>query len=765
MPIKFEDNIENNNTNYTVASALGNNIQGIYWVASTAARDLLGDSNTDNSDRRAQYVLVFVAGVPYVYTNASIADADWEDATNWSEVGEQVTQTVATTDLTDVDTTGVADGDFLVYDENGAGDDKWENRTAAQVQAVLNLDDLQAALGVGDGDANLGTFATTFYLTDNTTAKAGLEALDSAVNTLSGTVSDNTGDISQNTTDISTNAGSISTNASNISTNTSGVSTNASAISTVQGALSTNSTNITDLVTLTGVSVNNTTTGQNGNYTTDTTIDANLTELDTQAKANADAIAGISVPTNNNQLTNGAGYATSASLATVATSGDYDDLTNKPTIPTAFSGDYDDLTNKPTLFDGAYASLSGLPTLFSGSYTDLTNKPTLFSESYNDLSDLPTLFDGDYTSLTNLPTLFDGDYDSLTNLPTLFDGDYDSLTNKPTLVTSVDDLSDVDTSTTAPTSGQALVWDGTSKFVPGDVAAGEDTFTSGFTTNVTQGGLSSGTAIAAGDSVQDAVKSMLVTYLTPSLNLSGWSAATVEHGYSFSDSSFSISFTNSGNVDTGNTGSASFSDTYISNGSSTTITPTGNSQTVNFSRSGALLVTNANPAGNSGSLQRSSAAKLTVSGFANTNGGSISSKTSSSTVRYRYWVLAGTTRVDYGALSNTNGQALITDNATTSGGGIESGLIVSNGTMSFSGASVTSSEYVYMIYPNVTSVNQILNPSGSILYSGDTTGSTTTAIVYIGTFTMTNRYGKSVKMAVLRSKNPGAIGTGSYTVS
>jgi len=33
-------------------------------------------------------------------------------------------------------------------------------------------------------------------------------------------------------------------------------------------------------------------------------------------------------------------------LATVATSGDYDDLTNKPEL---FSGDYDDLTNKPTI--------------------------------------------------------------------------------------------------------------------------------------------------------------------------------------------------------------------------------------------------------------------------------------------------------------------------------------------------------------------------------------------------------------------------------
>jgi hypothetical protein len=32
---------------------------------------------------------------------------------------------------------------------------------------------------------------------------------------------------------------------------------------------------------------------------------------------------------------------------------------------------------------------------------------------------------------------------------------------------SIDDLTDVDTTTTAPTSGQTIVWDG-AKFVPGD---------------------------------------------------------------------------------------------------------------------------------------------------------------------------------------------------------------------------------------------------------------------------------------------------------
>lgn len=48
-----------------------------------------------------------------------------------------------------------------------------------------------------------------------------------------------------------------------------------------------------------------------------------------------------------------------------------------------------------TVFDGAYGSLTGTPTLAtvatSGSYDDLTNKPTLFSGSYADLTNKPTI--------------------------------------------------------------------------------------------------------------------------------------------------------------------------------------------------------------------------------------------------------------------------------------------------------------------------------------------------------------------------------------
>jgi hypothetical protein len=124
-------------------------------------------------------------------------------------------------------------------------------------------------------------------------------------------------------------------------------------------------------------------------------------------------------------------------------SGDYDDLTNKPTIPTdvsdltdttnlLFSGSYNDLSNTPALFDGDYVNLTNTPALFDGDYTSLANTPSLFSGDYDDLTSKPTLFDGAYSSLTGTPALFSGVYADLTSKPTLFDGDYNSLTNKPT---------------------------------------------------------------------------------------------------------------------------------------------------------------------------------------------------------------------------------------------------------------------------------------------------------------------------------------------
>ena len=133
--------------------------------------------------------------------------------------------------------------------------------------------------------------------------------------------------------------------------------------------------------------------------------------------------------------------ANSADLATVATSGSYNDLSNKPTIPAAqvqsdwgqtTSTEVDYIKNKPTL-----ASVAT-----SGSYNDLTNKPSLATVATS----------GDYDDLTNKPSLAtvatSGDYDDLTNKPTIpaaqIQSDWtqsdntklDYIKNKPTLGTA-----------------------------------------------------------------------------------------------------------------------------------------------------------------------------------------------------------------------------------------------------------------------------------------------------------------------------------------
>lgn len=96
------------------------------------------------------------------------------------------------------------------------------------------------------------------------------------------------------------------------------------------------------------------------------------------------------VPTNVSDFNNDAGYITSsaltpyaqsASLASVATSGSYNDLSNKPTIPTvptnvsAFTNDSGYITDSALT---PYVEASSLTTVaYSGDYDDLINKPTI----------------------------------------------------------------------------------------------------------------------------------------------------------------------------------------------------------------------------------------------------------------------------------------------------------------------------------------------------------------------------------------------------
>ena len=182
-------------------------------------------------------------------------------------------------------------------------------------------------------------------------------------------------------------------------------------------------------------------------------------------------------------------------------SGAYADLTGKPTIPKVISQLENDLnfvnitqlnTKADKVHTHSYNNLEDLPTLFSGNYNDLLNKPTVPSKTseltndssfttstqlatkadkihthnYNDLEDKPTLFSGAYKDLTEKPTIptkiselindsnfvdstvlstkanavHTHNYDDLTNKPVLFSGTYADLTGKPTIPTKTSEL-------------------------------------------------------------------------------------------------------------------------------------------------------------------------------------------------------------------------------------------------------------------------------------------------------------------------------------
>ena len=173
--------------------------------------------------------------------------------------------------------------------------------------------------------------------------------------------------------------------------------------------------------------------------------------------------------------------------------GNYNSLTNKPTIPTiptnvsAFANDVGYLTQHQSLAnyiqksstsgllknDGTVDTTSYLSSLPSHThdgryYTEsemdglLNNKLDVedaFSGSYNDLSDVPTSFNPSshnhsISDVSNLQTSLNAkletgdvgsaalsnDYYDLDNLPSLFDGDYDSLTNKPSIPSKTSEL-------------------------------------------------------------------------------------------------------------------------------------------------------------------------------------------------------------------------------------------------------------------------------------------------------------------------------------
>jgi uncharacterized protein (TIGR02145 family) len=156
-------------------------------------------------------------------------------------------------------------------------------------------------------------------------------------------------------------------------------------------------------------------------------------------------------------------------------------IINKPVLANvATSGSYDDLSDKPVLFDGAWDEITGKPDFanvaISGAYGDLSGTP--------DLSTVAAT--GSYDDLLNKPALFDGEWDNIDNKPVFADvatsGNYNHLTGTPDLsiyLTGIDnqslgDLLDVDL--TNISNNQILKYNAVEeKWMAIDVAAAAET--------------------------------------------------------------------------------------------------------------------------------------------------------------------------------------------------------------------------------------------------------------------------------------------------
>ncbi len=125
-------------------------------------------------------------------------------------------------------------------------------------------------------------------------------------------------------------------------------------------------------------------------------------------------------------------------LSIVSSTGDYNDLLNKPVL---FSGIYDDLLDKPTLFDGNYNSLTNKPVIPTKA-TDLINNAGYLT-SFTENDPIWSIAAANYYTKSNMQTSGASQvhFGNLTNKPTTlagygitdaFNGNWSGLSGKPT---------------------------------------------------------------------------------------------------------------------------------------------------------------------------------------------------------------------------------------------------------------------------------------------------------------------------------------------
>ena len=197
------------------------------------------------------------------------------------------------------------------------------------------------------------------------------------------------------------------------------------------------------------------------------------------------------VPTKVSAFTNDVGYAKTSELATVATSGTFASLTSKPTTLSGYGITDATIANKTITLGSNSVTLANVAT--SGSYNDLSNTPTIptvptkvsaftndagYLTSHQDLSAYAKTASlasvataGTFASLTSKPTTISGygitdasisgskitlGSNSVTLATVATSGSYNDLSNKPTIPSAVTVDSALSTSSTNPVQNKVI---------------------------------------------------------------------------------------------------------------------------------------------------------------------------------------------------------------------------------------------------------------------------------------------------------------------
>ena len=221
------------------------------------------------------------------------------------------------------------------------------------------------------------------------------------------------------------------------------------------------------------------------------------------------------------------------------------------------------------------------------------------------------------------------------------------------------------------------------------------------------------------------------------------------HGQTFSATGVSFSLSQFGNVNSGDTGTLSMTDSHITN--QTKVVTPASSGTINITNiSTAAKVQNAATAGTGTSRSRSNAFKITLSGFSNTNGQAISSVTKKATIYYRSRLCKSTTNY-FSGITNTQAQTLFASAVATSNSSDPFGNYTNtNG--------VSASDYLYIMVPESIHTYNGGTTSGvgtmEIGFQGAVTS--TTVPVWCGTAVFAPVGTSNVKYHVLRVGGVGA---------